>query len=305
MTTPDEVFSAANKTILVVDDAEENIDILLSLLDGYDVLVALDGESAVEIALEESVDLILLDIVMPGINGYETCRRLKQNPNTSDIPVVFITAKTDEASIEEAYDVGGVDYVSKPFKPKEVLARVKTQLDVRSLIVHLEHLSSFDVMTGVYNRRKFFELGQIMFERRSTRLYAMMIDIDKFKDINDTYGHASGDRAIVAMAQTLQQRLQEGLCPDALVGRLGGEEFAILGEFDSPDAAIKTIETLRQATEQISVTTDGGASIGFTISGGMTLASERHISLDHLLKEADDGLYEAKGAGRNQAIFRV
>ena len=117
------------KTILVVDDTETNIDILLGLLDEkYDVLVAMDGESALEIADEEELDMVLLDIMMPGMDGYEVCEKLKANPKTHNIPIIFLTAKTDEDSIEKAYDVGGIDYVTKPFKPRELLMRIKTHL---------------------------------------------------------------------------------------------------------------------------------------------------------------------------------
>jgi len=120
------------QTILIVDDTETNIDILLELLDGYDIAVAMDGKAALEIVNEEHIDLILLDILMPEMDGYDVCKLLKANQETKDIPVIFITAKTDENSIETAYDVGGLDYVTKPFKAKELLARVKTQLDLKS-----------------------------------------------------------------------------------------------------------------------------------------------------------------------------
>ncbi len=128
-----------SKKILIVDDTESNIDILLNVLDeDYDVFVALDGETALEIAKEDKPDLILLDIIMPAMDGYEVCKRLKADDKTKHIPVIFITAKTDENVIEKAYDVGGVDYVSKPFRSRELLARVKSQLELRSLIDALE-----------------------------------------------------------------------------------------------------------------------------------------------------------------------
>ena len=117
-----------SKTILIVDDTVANLDILIELLDQYDVIDATNGQDALEIVEEESVDLLLLDIMMPEMDGYEVCKRLKADKKTQDIPIIFITAKTDEDSIEKAYDTGGDDYVSKPFKPKELLARVKTQL---------------------------------------------------------------------------------------------------------------------------------------------------------------------------------
>jgi signal transduction histidine kinase len=125
-------------TILVVDDTETNIDILIELLSDYNVAVALNGERAIKIANKKKIDLILLDIMMPIMDGYETCRRLKLDDKTKDIPIIFITAKVDEKSIENGYDVGGIDYITKPFKPKELIARVKTQLKLKSLIDNLE-----------------------------------------------------------------------------------------------------------------------------------------------------------------------
>jgi CheY-like chemotaxis protein len=126
------------KTILVVDDAEANVDILLAILKYYDVIPSTSGEDALALVKEEKVDLILLDILMPGMDGLEVCRRLKADPATMDIPVIFITVKNDEKSIEEAYESGGVDYVTKPFKPVELLARVRTQLTLRETITDLQ-----------------------------------------------------------------------------------------------------------------------------------------------------------------------
>jgi len=168
------------ETILIVDDTESNIDILLELLSEYDLAVATDGLSAIEIANNEDIDLILLDIIMPEMDGYDVCNSLKLSAKTKDIPIIFITAKTDENSIEKAYDIGGIDYVTKPFKPKELLARVKRELKLTFLIHNLNYLASHDPMTGIYNRRKFFELATKLF-KTSTELFVVMIDIDKFK----------------------------------------------------------------------------------------------------------------------------
>ena len=123
-------------TILIVDDTKTNIDILLELLsDQYDLIVALDGKSAIQTLKEDSVDLILLDIMMPEMDGYEVCKVLKSDENTKDIPVIFITAKTDENSIERAYEVGGIDFVTKPFKARELAVRIKTQLNLKFCIL--------------------------------------------------------------------------------------------------------------------------------------------------------------------------
>ena len=134
MSHPDEpLFLPESKTLLIVDDSEANVAILLELLSDYDLLVALDGESALEMLAEEKVDLVLLDILMPGIDGYETCRRIKAQPELSAIPVVFITAETTPEAIDKAYEIGAVDYISKPFKPREVVVRVDNHLTLQTL----------------------------------------------------------------------------------------------------------------------------------------------------------------------------
>ena len=290
----------ATKTILLVDDTESNIDILVELLSAYDLLVATDGQSAIEIAHEEKIDLILLDIVMPEMDGFDVCRKLKSSDQTNTIPIIFITARTDEESIEKAYEVGGLDYVTKPFKQKELLARVSTQLKLRSLIDHLEFISSHDPLTGIHNRRKFFELAQLKFKHHKDDLYAVMIDIDRFKNINDTYGHPMGDCVLKAIATTLQQQIPE----EAVFGRIGGEEFAVAINMADEVALVEYIEKIRMTIAGMVVKSDDGALISFTISNGIAKMKDSCSSLDHLLKNADDALYEAKRSGRNKSIFR-
>ncbi|QOY52404.1 diguanylate cyclase [Candidatus Sulfurimonas baltica] len=289
------------KTILIVDDTETNIDILLELLgDEYDVMVSLDGKSALEIVNEDDIDLILLDIMMPDMDGYEVCEILKANAKSANIPVIFITAKTDEASIEKAYDVGAVDYITKPFKPRELLARVKTQLKVKELINNLEFIASHDSMTGVYNRRKFFELANEKFKDKADDLYAVMIDIDNFKPINDMYGHPTGDKVIKLVATTIKNNIRA----EAIFARLGGEEFVIICNSPSQELIKSHIENIRELIESLEVLSDDKKSIKFTISEGLAKASSDMKSLDELLKKADSALYEAKGSGRNKVVFR-
>ncbi len=287
------------QTILIVDDTESNIDILINILGDYDILVATNGRDALEIANEEDVDLILLDIVMPEINGFEVCKQLKKDPKTKQIPVVFMTAYTDEDAIEKAYDVGGVDYVSKPFMPKEVKARVKTQIKMITLIKNLEFMSFYDSMTGVYNRRKFFELGEIKFASTEGILFALMIDLDNFKSINDTYGHHIGDKVIKLLANEIRKFILE----DSVFGRLGGEEFAILCTCESSEKLMSKIETLRRNVEELEVSSDD-KKIKFTISSGVAKRTDEMKTVDELLREADEALYIAKGSGRNRAILR-
>jgi two-component system glycerol uptake and utilization response regulator len=287
-------------TILIVDDTETNIDILLDLLSAYDIVVAIDGESALEIAYEDKPDLILLDIMMPGMDGYEVCKRLKSIEHTKDIPIIFITANTDEDSIEMAYEVGGIDYVTKPFKPRELTARVKTQIKLKNLLSDLIFFASYDYLTKVYNRRKFFELAEIIFKDSKENLYAVMIDIDKFKKINDTYGHPVGDEVIKAVATSIN----ESISKEDLFARIGGEEFAILCKKNSKDGIVKKVESLREMVEKTEVILDDGSVVKCTISNGIAKAGDDIGSLDMLLKRADAALYEAKGKGRNRVVFR-
>ena len=289
------------KTILIVDDTETNIDILLELLgDQYDVMVALDGQSALDIAYEDELDLILLDIMMPNMDGYEVCERLKDNPRTKDIPVLFITARIDEDSIEKAYDAGGVDYITKPFKHRELLARVKTHLEIRGLINYLEFAASHDAMTGIFNRRKFFELAKERFKNSKENLYAIMIDIDKFKLVNDQYGHSIGDKVIKQTTKTITETMPK----DSIFGRLGGEEFSIICNCDDKNDILADLENIRKEVEAVEVLSDEGLNIPFTISTGISKITDETKSIDTLLKEADFALYSAKGSGRNRVIFR-
>ncbi|WP_455757595.1 diguanylate cyclase [Sulfurimonas sp.] len=288
------------QTILIVDDTETNIDILIDLLSAYDVVVATNGVSALEIVNEDSPDLILLDIMMPEMDGYEVCQKLKNNYETKNIPVIFITAKTDEDSIEKAYEVGGIDYITKPFKPRELIARVKTHLKLKGLIEDLEFIGSYDDMTKIYNRRKFFELATEMFNESRENLYAVIIDIDKFKLINDTYGHSVGDEVIKLVTKTIKEYISK----KAVFGRIGGEEFSLVCRANSKDDVLKKIESIRKIIEKLEVITDKGLVVKCTISEGVSRADENTDTLDILLREADSALYEAKGSGRNMVIFR-
>ena len=238
--------------------------------------------------------------MMPEINGFEVCSRLKLQSSTSDITVIFVTAKTDEDSIEKAYDVGGIDYVTKPFKPRELQARIKTQIKLKALVDHLEYISSYDQMTGVFNRRKFFILATEALDVIQINLYAIMIDIDHFKSFNDTYGHAFGDEVIKGVTRAISNTMLEG----SIFGRVGGEEFALLTHAISEDIAIQNIESMRKAVEALEFTTQDKSIAKCTISLGMAKSDKTLNSLDALLKKADDALYEAKGEGRNRSIFR-
>ena len=256
------------KTILIVDDTVENLDILEELLEQYDIISVTNGKDAIDIANKEKIDLILLDIMMPYMNGYEVCKTLKSNKDTKDIPVIFITAKTDEESIEKAYEVGGADYVTKPFLPKELKARVKKELQIQDMMNKLKLLASTDPMTKLYNRRYFAKISEHTLDlarRENEELSIIMLDIDKFKNINDTYGHKVGDDVIITLANNLinSQRKSDITC------RFGGEEFIILLPNTTLDGAKNVAQKLRQNIENISINNENKI-IKFTISLGVS-----------------------------------
>ena len=281
--------------LLVVGDNESN---LVGLLDAYDVIVARDGESALDLLTHETPDLILLDTVLPHIDGYEVCTRIKNDPRWRDIPVLFITAQTDETSLVRAFDVGGCDYVTKPFRRRELLARVRLQVDYRRAMQQLRRIAFTDELTGLPNRRAFFKAAAQRFRAaraRGTPLAALMLDLDHFKSINDRFGHAVGDEALRRFATCISNCLSE----QHLFGRLGGEEFALLAVGADETQANELGESFCRAVNAIDL---GSAAPGYslTVSVGVAHLSEGAADLDALLREADDRLFEAKRDGRNR-----
>jgi len=291
------------KTILIVDDTVSNLDILIELLNDYDIIDATNGEDAIEIAQNEKIDLLLLDIMMPNMDGYEVCKRLKENHTTKNIPIIFITAKTDEASIEKAFDIGGTDYITKPFLPKELLARVKKELHIQNLQNELKLLASTDSMTKLYNRRYFIQTAKHIFDltkRENKDLSLIMIDIDKFKNVNDTYGHNIGDKVIISLANELikQHRVSD------IVSRFGGEEFVMLLPNTSLENASFLAQNIRHNIENLSIKINNNI-LKFTISLGVSqIDLENETNIEVALKRADEALYEAKNSGRNKVCIK-
>ncbi len=293
-----------NKTILIVDDTTSNLDILGDLLEHYDVIDAISGEDALDILVDEKVDLILLDIMMPNMDGYEVCRRIKSNSDTKDIPIIFITAKTDEDSIEKAYDIGGTDYVTKPFRPKELLSRVKKELQIQEMMNELKLLASTDSMTKLYNRRYFTSMSEHTLDlsrRENQNISTIMLDIDKFKNVNDTYGHKVGDDVIITLANVLltHQRKSDIVC------RYGGEEFVILLPNTSLEGAEVLAEKIRKEIEDLCIELDSNEKLKFTVSLGVSQINiETETTIESALKRADDALYDAKTSGRNKVCSK-
>ncbi len=184
-------MSKIQHSVLIVDDDPVNIHASFNALDseGLNISFAKSGVEALERLSQFEFDLILLDIMMPEMDGFELCAKLKQLPLYRNIPVIFLTARDDTDTIEKAYDAGGVDYVTKPCKSRELIVRVNSQLRQLETLRELEFLASRDSLTGVYNRRMFFTLGQKVFAESVASTAVLMIDIDHFKNFNDSYGH--------------------------------------------------------------------------------------------------------------------
>ena len=287
-------------TILIVDDVKINLDFLkMILIDKYNILSATNGKEAIALAKSENIDLILLDIIMPEMNGYEVCEILKNNPKTKNIPIIFVTSQIDEQSIVKGYESGAVDYVTKPYKRMELISKIKTHLKLKSLIEELEYIATHDTMTDIYNRRQFFKLSEKKFTQQKENLVVVMIDIDDFKKINDNYGHHIGDRVIKEFTKTIKNYISK----DTIFGRIGGEEFALICNFEKESRIQKKVDILRKAIERTSIETPYG-KIKFTISLGVAKITNKHKNIDEALKEADDNLYIAKNEGKNKVIFR-
>ena len=300
------------KTILVVDDNSTNLNILIRLLEEYDVIAMSNGFDALAVLKQEAVDLILLDVAMPEIDGYEVCQILKARKEAKDIPVIFLTAQTDAVAAEKAYNVGGIDLIRRPVNPKELLAKVKIQLQVQTLIQELQDsqeelklLIATDPLTHLYNKKYFIETAEHIFQlarREKSKLSLIMLDIDDFKKINDQYGYKAGDKVIKKLASELQALMRKS----DIVCRFEGEEFLVLLPGTDIDGAIITAEKIRLIAEKLRINSDNKIPFGnkqeikLTISVGVAqIKHQDDIKIDSLILRADLALYEAKNSGKN------
>lgn len=292
------------QTILIVDDVAMNIKVLGdSLKMDYSVRFATNGEKALEMAMSSSPpDLILLDVMMPGMDGYEVCHRLKAEKQTWNIPVIFITAMSQEEDETKGLELGAVDYIRKPFSLPIVKSRVKTHLELKRHRDTLEYLSMLDGLTGIPNRRRFdecFDTEWKRAERTSSSLSLIMIDIDYFKDFNDCYGHQLGDECLKQVARALSHSVNRAA---DCVARYGGEEFVCILPGTEIQGAVLVGESMRKNVEALNVPHMGSSVADcVTISlGTASMVPKRERSQFSLLEAADRCLYKAKDAGRNQ-----
>ena len=291
-------------TVLIVDDTPANIQILAQALrHDYTIQIAANGPAALALLQEANKpDLILLDVVMPEMDGYEVCRRIKQDPATWHIPVIFVTAMDQFKDQQRGFDLGAVDYITKPFGVPLVIARVKVHIRLKLKSEMLEKLAFLDGLTDIPNRRGLEdtltkEWGRA--KRSGTPLSALMIDVDRFKAFNDHYGHGAGDECLRRVAQVLERGLMR---PGDFIGRYGGEEFSvILPNCDTAGAAL-VAENLCERVAALKIShAHSTAADHVTISIGYTTQIVgADSSWSDLMDEADKALYLAKTRGRNR-----
>ena len=294
---------AEEATILMVDDTPANLSLMSSLLkDTYKVKVANCGERALEIAQSDTPpDLILLDIMMPDMDGYEVCRRLKAQASTKDIPVIFITAMADVENESMGFALGAVDYISKPFNKTVVKARIRVHMQLKRQSRLLENLVFIDALTEIPNRRALdqtFANEWARSLRTGSPLSYVLIDIDLFKQFNDRYGHGSGDECLARVAKALHGCVQRS--SDCL-GRYGGEEFAAILANTDMGQALQVAQSFHASVAALQMPhahSEVAAQVTITIGVATTHpVAEQNL---HLLSEAaDQMLYAAKHAGRN------
>ncbi len=291
--------------VLVVDDSALVRAVVQRDLapERYRVREAADGHQALEACAREVPDVILLDVEMPGLDGHETLRRLRADPALHDVPVLFLTGRTGAEDVAEGLRLGAHDYLRKPFETIELVARVRAaartrrlQQELRARNLELERLAGVDPLTGLFNRR-FLEEHAARVASRNRRhggtMGVVLLDIDDFKRVNDTHGHATGDAALVAVAR----RLAEGSRLEDVLARWGGEEFLVLAPDTSVDGVSELAERMRAAVAAGSLEL-AGVRLGLTVSAGWAVG-EDGVELDALLGAADRGLYAAKADGRN------
>ncbi|SFU84729.1 diguanylate cyclase domain-containing protein [Pseudoduganella namucuonensis] len=294
---------AMNGRILLVDDAMENIQILHhALRDEHDVLFALSGEKALQIAHNQMPDLILLDAVMPGMDGYEVCAALRGSAAVRDIPVIFVTALTHPEDETRALEAGAVDFISKPFNVAVVRARVRTQLTVKRQADAMRELTLTDALTGVANRRSFNEAMDNEWRRctrSETPMAVIMIDIDHFKNYNDAYGHQAGDLCLQQVSAAMKRCA--GRPPDMLA-RYGGEEFIILLPQVGGDGAEVVAKRILEEVAALRLP-HAASSVSDRVTVSMGVASvqpSEDIDPSALIRAADALLYRAKETGRDR-----
>lgn len=297
---------AERNLILIIDDSVDTIRLLSGMLkDQGQILFATSGETGIRLARERKPQLILLDVEMPGMSGYEVCAVLKADPGTAGCSVIVITAHTGVDSEVAALASGAEDYITKPFNPPVVRARVQTHLRLQQHYHLLLQLANQDGLTGLYNRRFFDEALASEFERHRRQkmpLGLILIDIDHFKAYNDRYGHQGGDECLKRVAAAIAATTRR---PGEIVARYGGEEFVIILPHTGADDLQKHGDWICKQVLALNLEHQSSTTADrVTISAGLAcVVPDQSGSIQQLIAAADQALYRAKSAGRNRAVM--
>jgi diguanylate cyclase (GGDEF)-like protein len=292
-----------NDVILIVDDDKNNRIILSDLLQEHaKIVLAKNGEQAIEKAQKVRPSLILLDVIMPGIDGFETLELLKEKSELNQIPVIFITTLSSSEDEAKGLRLGACDYITKPFKSEIVLARVNTHLQLSRQRQLLDEMAHIDALTSIPNRRMLDEKIENLQEAPESAIgmTMVMVDIDYFKAYNDNYGHAKGDQILRNVANKLKRTLDN---EQDLVCRYGGEEFFLLLGARPTEQVRELLEKCRTVVADAKVPHEV-SDFGFlTLSMGAYTLTESDNSISDALQKADDMLYKAKSTGRNKVSY--
>ena len=297
--------------ILIVDDSRLIAHVAKTILtkQGHEVILAQDGLAGLQAAKSEHPDLILLDLIMPVMDGYRVCQGLKEEDSTKEIPIIMLTSKAEPADKVKGLELGALDYVVKPFDEGELIARVNIQLRLKQLYEALQEknrqlreLANRDGLTGLYNHRYFHEQLSKDFlraRRYHESLSCILLDIDYFKKFNDTYGHQTGDIVLSTLGQVIRDSIRDS----DFAARYGGEEFALVLYHADRPTAVNVAERLRQMVEHCEVR-DKDHVLHVTISLGVATFPHEQISNPKQIVEcADKALYKAKENGRNRVEY--
>lgn len=295
------------QTVLVVDDEKHNRNLLADLLkDDCRVILAKNGEQALQRAREQRPDLILLDVLMPDMDGYQVIQALKQDDDTRRIPVIFVSALDSPANEERGLDLGAVDYIAKPFHPSIARIRVRNHL----LAVHqrqlLEQMAMIDAVTELPNRHRYNEVMQSEWRRcnrNHVQLSLAIFDIDHFKNYNDHLGHANGDVVLKQIAQKLAEFVRR---PGDLAARYGGEEFVVVLPGTDAEAALHHAQEICTAVEAMQIPHPASATgkyVTVSVGGATRIPDQDGLDMPQLFAAADAALYRAKSQGKNRVVW--
>lgn len=285
------------KTVLIIDDNNDNLKVAASLLnkENLNILMVRTGDDGIKAAIVKKPDIILLDIQMPELDGFKVAEILKEEPVTKEIPIIFMTAKNDDESIERAFQYGAVDYIIKPVKKIDIISRVNIHLKMAEMIQELRLAVDTDGLTKLFNHRKIIEIlnDEIRRAKRyKSNLSVLMMDIDFFKKVNDSYGHRFGDTVLEKISQCITETIRD----TDLAGRYGGEEFLVVFPGVDEEEAKQGAERIRRNIEKV-VFENGFHT---SVSGGVIQFFDE--SAGELIEKADRRLYCAKNGGRNRIV---